>query len=135
MAQECLNCRHYQLRPPPDWKPPYSGAEFDLWALRKVLGYDPQWNSGWPGLCRLQPAPIEVKSVHWCGQWQVNEEFLHSWVGLVELNAALVEIASLKTELKATKQLSLERYHRLQKPKSRKTVKRVAEPPGLAERS
>jgi hypothetical protein len=89
----------------------------------------PQWNSGWPGRCLLNPTPVEVRSVHICGQWAVNPRFLRNWDELGERRDQWNEIQALRGELKAVKKLSLERFHRLQQAKSPKRPrrKRVAE--------
>jgi hypothetical protein len=119
-VRQCLNCRNYWPDPPPDWKPPsyFPDWRYDVNTLRGHLGDYPQWNSGWPGQCVLQPTPVNVQSVYICAQWTVNETFLQDWADLRSASRLHAINLRLNKELKATKKLSLERYNRLKQVKT-----------------
>lgn len=117
MNKECLNCQNYRPEAPANWKPSYKGGEFTVDSLYKVIGIWPDWNSGWPGRCLLNPVSVPVKSVDVCGQWAVNIRFLNTWDDLWYTRRADNEISQLSEKLKAVQKLSLERYHKLQQIK------------------
>jgi hypothetical protein len=119
----CLNCRNYRPDAPNGWEPPdYDPAQtFDIDVLRRHLGPWPEWRTGWPGKCQLQPAPVDVRSEYLCGQWVVHDKFLRTWNEINMVLRLSAANAELEAELKKARALALERYHKLQEMKSKST--------------
>jgi hypothetical protein len=111
--RECLNCANYYPTPNDGWKPGYRLKVFDVYDIYRTLGQYPEWNAGWPGKCHANPEPVVVYSVYCCGQWVVNADFLRQWHDLREMQDLRTEVDSLKKQLKAERERSLERYRKL----------------------
>ncbi len=119
--RECFNCAHWLPAKPDDW----TDSSWGIYYLRNYLQSRKSVISaaGWPGSCRRDPVPVDVRSVHRCGSWVCDAD--NVWLNLAtsasfsrEADLRIV-VDELRAELKAERERSLERYRKLKVAKAK----------------
>lgn len=130
----CFNCRHYLPNVAEGWKPEWQGHKFTIFSLRDHLGSQnqmPHPEHGWPGKCRLNPVPVDVRSTHICASHAINPDLIKSWREFVDQWATRDRNIELQKQLKAAQQLARDRFRKLRsvKAKAAKPSRRASVPP------
>ena len=122
--RSCFSCRNYHPALPDDWKPAYEGDSFNWHTLRGYLMRNhlmPHPENGWRGKCSADPVPVDVRSVHLCGRYDVNDAAILGWDWLMVNRDLQIQNTRLQAELKAARKLASERYQKLRGTKVKKT--------------
>jgi len=116
----CLLCTHFLPIAPCGWKPRYSGNEFDIFEVRRVM----RENNGahQQGYCTLNPVHAEVWTSHHCSFYQPTEERFVSLSDFIwgtweqrESKEKEDKITELTRQLKASRKISNSRLKRIQR--------------------
>lgn len=112
----CITCRHYAAKAPDDYAQLY-GHEF-CGALGQLRSYLLRINrviskQGWPGKCRVDPVPVEVRSRGVCSRWEANCVLLQDFDDYQHAGERWNLIDRLRDELKAAKKQSVQRFRRI----------------------
>jgi hypothetical protein len=116
--QACLMCAHCRCIPPPDWRPRYSGEEFDNYDIAKLIKAT---GKSQKITCTLNPVWIEFNFDHYCGQFSrhprvyentLNELIHGSYVSLQNIQYEK-QLTDLRQQLKRSREISASRLARL----------------------
>jgi hypothetical protein len=116
-GRACLTCKHVHFIVPADWKPSYSGEEYNSYAVIKVIRDAKGRHVS--ARCTFDPVWIDVTTGHYCGRWDgllreetVSDVLWGTWA--VRQNNELHEkIKELKRLLQKSRSISAGRLARL----------------------
>ena len=113
MGKACLTCDHCVFTAPTDWKPSYSGEEFDKYCARNMIK---ETELHLNARCSFNPVWIDVNTGHYCGQWHGAahhhdvDEFIHGSWASSQLEGFKDEVKALRASLKKARRISASRH-------------------------
>ncbi len=131
----CLMCEHFKPIRTADWKPSYSGKEYDRYDVRNLIM---QTKLHQKGQCALNPVHVDVMTNHYCGQFIAETRYPPSpserlsdfiWGDRVSRRVDTLEDenTTLKRQLKTARMRSLKRLRKLQSARGRVNKQAKAE--------